>query len=143
MAISGKSGVKQGPRVTVSFSDSLDLIRDQIDWTPKGVRLLTKWHFAEGTEVEFAFDYDGERHCCIGIVVACHSLRRPQGCYETVLFFIETPCTKLQKAACACRLARDGHVPKDETHFTTTDSILEEVSHPVRMRADLRNGSRA
>jgi hypothetical protein len=118
MALPSKS--KIGTQVTVSFSDSIRLIRDQVDWTPQGVRLLTKWHFGEGTEVEFAFDHKGERHCCVGIVVGCRPLRQPAGFFETVLFFIETPCTRLQKAACDCRLARAGHIPRDEIHFTVT-----------------------
>jgi hypothetical protein len=57
--------------------------------------------------VEFAFDHKGERHCCAGVVVACHPLRTPAGFYEIVLYFVETPCSKLQKAACACKLARE------------------------------------
>ncbi len=101
----------ESKRVTVSFSDSIDLANEQVQWTPKGVCLLTKWHFAEGVEVEFAFEHQGERHCCSGVVVACHPLREPQGCYETILYFVDTPCSKLQKAACDCNLARDGQVP--------------------------------
>ena len=105
--------------VVVNFSDSINLVRDQVDWNPKGVRLLTKWHFSDGAEVEFSFDHAGERHCCVGIVVGCHPLTRPAGHFETVLFFTETPCLKLQKAACDCRLAPEGHVPPgDEPHFT-------------------------
>ena len=118
MPAPSKSNSGQSTQVTVSFSDSINLIRDQVHWTPKGVRLLTKWHFAEGAEVEFAFEHKGERHCCSGIVVGCHPLRQPAGFYETVLFFIETPCTKLQEAACDCRLARESEAIKDETHFT-------------------------
>ena len=34
--------------VTVSFSDSINLIKEQVHWTPKGVSLLTKWFFEEG-----------------------------------------------------------------------------------------------
>jgi len=118
MAIRNKSRAGEEGRVTVSFSDSIDLIKEQIDWTPKGVCLLTKWYFQEGVEVEFAFDYRGERHCCVGVVVACHPLRRPPGYFETVLYFVETPCSKLQKAACDCQLARDGHQPRRQTHFS-------------------------
>jgi hypothetical protein len=123
MSPSSKSKGRSGVQITVSFSDSIRLIKDQVHWTPKGVRLLSKWHFAEGTEVEFAFDHEGERHCCSGVVVTCHPLREPSGFYEMILFFIETPCTKLQKAACDCRLAAEG-VPKDEIHFTTTNQAL-------------------
>src|SRR5579871_6353566 len=108
MAIPGKSRTQQRERVTVSFSDSIDLINDQINWSPKGVSLLTKWHFVEGTEVEFAFDYKGERHCCSGVVVGCHPLSQPMGYFETILYFVDTPCSKLQKAASDCHLARDG-----------------------------------
>ncbi len=107
MAIPTKSRADQGKRVTVSFSDSIDLINDQVHWTPKGVTLLTKWPFRVGAEVEFAFDYQGERHCCLGVVVACHPLREPADHFETVLFFVETPCSKLRKAACDCHLARE------------------------------------
>jgi hypothetical protein len=98
---------KDGSGVTVSFSDSVRLVLDHVHWSPKGVRLLTKWHFAEGAEVEFAFDHKGERHCCVGVVVGCRPLRQPAGMYETMLYFIDTPCTKLQRAACDCRLSRD------------------------------------
>jgi len=116
MALQNKSGITESKRVTVSFSDSIDVKNEQVQWTPKGVCLLTKWHFAEGVEVEFAFEHQGERHCCSGVVVACHPLREPQGCFETILYFVDTPCSKLQKAACECNLARDGHVPKAETN---------------------------
>src|SRR5580658_9217845 len=100
MAIPTQSTDEQGPRVTVSFSDSIDLIKEQVHWTPKGVSLLTKWRFEEGVEIEFAFDHEGERHCCSGVVVACYPLRRPIGHFETVLFFVDTPCHRLQQAAC-------------------------------------------
>jgi len=116
MALQNKSGITESKRVTVSFSDSIDVKNEQVQWTPKGVCLLTKWHFAEGVEVEFAFEHQGERHCCSGVVVACHPLREPQGCFETILYFVDTPCSKLQKAACECNLARDGHVPMAETN---------------------------
>ena len=106
--------------MTVNFSDSLDLIHDQIHWSPKGVSLLTKWPFAVGKEVEFAFDHRGERHCCTGVVVACHPLRRPAGHFEVVLYFVETPCTKLQKAACACRLARAEELRREEARYVNT-----------------------
>jgi hypothetical protein len=120
MAISSKSRAMEGERVTVSFSDSIDLIHDQIHWTPKGVRLLTKWPFAEGAEVEFAFDHRGERHGCAGVVVACHPLRRPAGHFEVVLYFVETPCSKLQKAAYDCRLARAEEMRRNEDRYVNT-----------------------
>jgi hypothetical protein len=112
-----KSKPARATQVTVSFSDTVNLGRDQVEWTPKGVRLLTKWPFAEGTELEFAFDHRDERHCCVGVVVACHPLRNPAGFYETVLFFIETPCTKLRKAACDCQLAPDEYLPDEVGPF--------------------------
>ena len=123
---------KERNEVVVNFSDSINLCRDQVEWNPKGVRLYTKWPFAEGAEVEFSFDHRGERHCSVGIVVGCHSLRSPVGYYETVLFFTETPCSKLQKAACDCRLAPDGHVPPDddEPHFT----LAAHAASPGRRR---------
>jgi hypothetical protein len=110
MPLQSKSGINESKRVTVSFSDSIDLANEQVQWTPKGVCLMTKWRFAEGVEVEFAFDHQGERHCCSGVVVACHPLNEPQGCFETILYFVDTPCSKLQKAACDCNLARDGQI---------------------------------
>ena len=128
MAIPNKSTADEGGRVTVSFSDSIRLVKDQIQWTPQGVSLLTKWYFDVGTEVEFAFDYQGERHCCTGVIVACHPLRQPRGYFETVLYFVETPCPKLQQAACACRLARDGEYPRDKTQFTIDNQALEMVA---------------
>jgi hypothetical protein len=128
MAIQSKSRAGQGVRVTVSFSDSIHLIKDQVQWSPKGVSLLTKWPFQVGAEVEFAFDHDGERHCCTGVVVACHPLRRPLGFFETVLFFVETPCSKLQKAACECRLAREHNQPQGRTQFTTHNHALNGSS---------------
>jgi hypothetical protein len=103
-----QSKAGQGTPVTVTFSDSINLIRDQVQWSPKGVRLLTRWSFPVGTEVEFAFDHRGEKHCCVGVVVACHPLRDPARHFETVLYFIEAPCRELQKAACDCQLAADG-----------------------------------
>ena len=107
MAIQTKTRAPEGTRVTVSYSDSINLIKDQVQWSPKGVSLLTKWPFRVGAEVEFAFDHRGERHCCTGVVVSCHPLQRQLGFYETVLYFVETPCSKLQNAACACQLARE------------------------------------
>jgi hypothetical protein len=110
MAIQSKTRSDERVQVTVSFSDSINLVKKQVKWSPKGVSLLTKWPFRVGAEVEFAFDHQGERHCCTGIVVSCHPLRRPPGCYETILYFVETPCTKLQKAACDCQLAHERDV---------------------------------
>jgi hypothetical protein len=106
MAIPSKPRANRGVPVTVSFSDSINLINHQVKWSPKGVSLMTKWPFREGTELEFAFDHRGERHCCTGVVVGCHPLQRPSGYFETVLFFVETPCSELQKAANDCHLAK-------------------------------------
>jgi hypothetical protein len=110
MAIQTKTRAGDDGRVTVSFSDSIDLAKKQVQWSPKGVSLLTKWPFQVGAEVEFAFDHQGERHCCAGVVVAC----RPQEgqFFETTLYFVETPCSSLQKAASDCKLAEgdDGHL---------------------------------
>jgi hypothetical protein len=127
MAIPSKPRAKKGVPVTVSFSDSINLINDQVKWSPKGVSLMTKWPFREGTEVEFAFDHRGERHCCTGVVVGCHPLRRPLGFFETVLFFVETPCSELQKAASDCRLAKqDRHA--GTTQVTTHNHAVNGVS---------------
>jgi hypothetical protein len=128
MAIPSKTRAGTGMRVTVSFSDSINLIKDQVQWSPKGVSLLTKWPFRMGAEVEFAFDHRGERHCCTGVVVACHPLRRPLGFFETVLYFVETPCSKLQKAACACQLARERHESRVESDETSDDHTMDEIS---------------
>jgi hypothetical protein len=124
------SKTKASAAVTVNFSDSISLDRRHVDWTPKGVRLHTKWAFAEGTEVEFSFDSKGERHCCVGVVVGCRPLPEASGRYETVLFFTEEPCTKLQKAACDCRLAPEGHVPPVEEPNFTLSSHESSRSRP-------------
>ena len=114
--------------MTVSFSDSIRLIRKQVRCSPKGVSLLTKWPFRVGAEVEFAFDHQGERHCCTGVVVACHPMRRPLGFYETVLFFVETPCSTFQKAASDCRLVSQAiseaasNMQEEESRDGTTSS---------------------
>jgi len=71
MALQNKSGISETKRVTVSFSDSIDLANEQVQWTPKGVSLMTKWHFAEGVEVEFAFDHQGE-----SLSLVCHFVNR-------------------------------------------------------------------
>ncbi len=110
MAITNKTRTAEKVKVTVSFSDSLKLVKKQVQWSPKGVSLLTKWPFHVGAEVEFAFDHQGDRHCCLGVVVSCRPLPEPQGCYETVLYFVETPCTDTQKAACDCQLAEEKHL---------------------------------
>ena len=107
MTAPAKSKAKAGIRVVVNFSSSVVLFDRHVHWTPRGVSLMTKWPFAQGTEVEFGFEHAGEKHCCIGVVVACHPLRRPAGYYETVLYFIEVPCQELQKAACDCRLSKE------------------------------------
>jgi hypothetical protein len=108
MAATSKTRQNEGMKFTVSYSDSMRLVRRQVQWSPKGVSLLTKWPFAVGAEVEFAFDHEGERHCCSGVVVACRPLPKPENHYETVLYFVETPCEKAQKAASDCRLANEG-----------------------------------
>ena len=128
MAIQNKYGAAEEKQVRVSFSDSINLIRDQIHWSAKGVSLLTKWPFRVGAEVEFAFDHQGERHCCTGVVVACHPLRRPLGFFETVLFFVETPCSKLLKAACDCQLAQEQHDSHRATQLTIHDPLMDEPS---------------
>jgi hypothetical protein len=108
MVAPSKARRSEGTRITVSYSDSINLIRQQVQWSPKGVSLLTKWPFAVGAEVEFAFDHQSERHCCSGVVVACRPLTSPENHYETVLYFVEAPCAKALKAASDCRLAQDG-----------------------------------
>ena len=105
MAAPTKTRPNHASQVTVSYSDSINLVRQQVQWSPKGVSLLTKWPFAVGAEVEFAFDHQGERHCCTGVVVACRPLRKPANHYETVMYFVESPCAKALKAACECKLA--------------------------------------
>jgi hypothetical protein len=127
MAIQNKTRPQGGERVTVSYSDSINLIKKQVKWSPKGVSLLTKWPFQVGAEVEFAFDHQNERHCCSGVVVSCHPARRPLGFFETVLYFVETPGTKLQKAACACQLAREQQQALEEAE--TMDEL------PARARS--------
>jgi hypothetical protein len=129
MAIQSKTRAGEGMRVTVSFSDSINLIKKQIHWSPKGVSLLTKWPFRVGAEVEFAFDHQGERHCCTGVVVACYPLRRPAGFYEICLFFVETPCSTFQKAACACRLAREQLAEQGDTLSTSDNHAMDAASH--------------
>jgi len=124
MAIQSKTRADKGVRVTVSFSDSINLVKKQVHWSPKGVSLLTKWPFRVGAEVEFAFDHRGERHCCAGVVVACHPLRQPADFFETVLYFVETPCSKLQKAACDCRLAH-------ENDYSQGGSTVASGDHPL------------
>jgi hypothetical protein len=141
MAIQNKTRASEGRRVTVSYSDSINLVKKQVQWSPKGVSLLTKWPFRVGAEVEFAFDHQGERHCCTGVVVACHPLRRPLGFYETVLFFVETPCSALQKAAFDCLLheqdgsrrqalaAADGHESSDDGAVSSPKGRSAQARH--------------
>jgi hypothetical protein len=122
MAIQTKTRASEGTRITVSFSDSINLIKKQIHWSPKGVSLLTKWPFRVGAEVEFAFDHQGERHCCTGVVVGCHPLRRPDGYYQICLFFVETPCSTFRKAACDCQLAPELQHAPDELEITPDEA---------------------
>jgi hypothetical protein len=103
--------MRRAQSVTVSFSDTIELPRKKVEWTPNGVSLITKWPFAVGTEVEFAFDHRGTRHCCIGIVVSCRPLSRPENHYSTILYFVEVPCDELRHAACDCKLAHPRHRP--------------------------------
>jgi hypothetical protein len=97
--------------VTVSFSETIQLPRKKVDWSPNGVSLVTKWPFEVGKEIEFAFDHSGKKHCCIGIVVSCRPLPRQSGHYSTVLYFVEVPCDELRHAACDCKLAHPRHRP--------------------------------
>jgi len=129
MATQNKTRAGGGKRVTVSYSDSINLVKKHVKWSPKGVSLLTKWPFRVGAEVEFAFDHQNERHCCTGVVVACHPLRRPLGFYETVLYFVETPCNKLQKAACDCRLCNEKHDSADGLVSNLGDDSTSDASH--------------
>jgi hypothetical protein len=100
-----ETGVRQPTAVTINFSDQFQLPKKKVEWTPHGVSLVTKWAFAVGAEVEFAFEHDGKRHCCIGVVVSCRPLERQPGLYSTVLYFTEAPCAELLRAACDCKLA--------------------------------------
>lgn len=118
-----KTRANEGERVTVSFSDSINLVKKHVRWSPKGVSLLTKWPFQVGAEVEFAFDHRGERHCCTGIVVSCGDHPSHPGFFETVLYFVETPCLELQKAASDCQLAHEDGLSQDEV------SSQERASH--------------
>jgi hypothetical protein len=102
---------RQAAVVTVNFSDAIQLRKQQVEWTPHGVSLITKWPFSVGAEVEFAFEHEGARHCCVGVVVACRPLPRREGLFSTVLYFIEVPCNELRHAACDCRLAHPKHRP--------------------------------
>ncbi len=129
---------EEGKKVTVSYSDSINLVKKQVQWSPKGVSLLTKWPFRVGAEVEFAFEHQGERHCCTGIVVECHPMPRQVGFYETVLYFVETPCSSLQKAATACRLAQehlDGQAEKASPSATSTATGAPQSSAASSARA--------
>lgn len=135
MAIQSKTRADKGARVTVSFSDSINLVKDQVRWSPKGVSLLTKWPFRVGAEVEFAFDHEGERHGCTGVVVACHPLQEPEGCYVTVLYFVETPCSRLQKAACACKLAKEDQLPASPENVLEKESTSRLRGAQVRGKA--------
>jgi hypothetical protein len=121
MRPTGKSKANREAQVTVSFSDSVNVGRNHVQWTPKGVRLLTKWPFAEGTELEFAFDHRGERHCHVGVVVGCRPSSEPRGFYEVVLYFIETPCQEHWKAARDCRLAPEDSFADEEMRRSDLD----------------------
>jgi hypothetical protein len=129
MAIQTKTAGDEGIPVTVSFSDSINLVKEQVRWSPKGVSLLTKWPFRVGVEIEFAFDHRGERHCCLGVVVACRPLDRPLDHFETVLFFVETPCSELQKAASDCRLAHEHEQARGKTQVPSTGGNVDETNH--------------
>ena len=103
---------RQATSVTISFSDTHELPRKKIAWSPHGVSLVTKWPFVVGAEMEFAFDHRGTRHCCQGVVVSCQPLARPPGYFSTVLYFIEVPCDELRHAACDCQLAHPRFRPR-------------------------------
>jgi hypothetical protein len=103
--------VRRGESVTISFSDTIELPRKKVALTPRGVSLVTKWPFAVGTEVEFAFDHRGTRHCAVGVVVGCRPLARQQSHYSTLIYFVEVPCEELRHAACDCQLAHPRHRP--------------------------------
>jgi hypothetical protein len=121
MRATGKSKADREAQVTVSFSDSVNVGRNHVQWTPKGVRLLTKWPFVEGTELEFAFDHRGERHCHVGVVVGCRPAPESRGFYEVVLYFIETPCQEHRQAARDCRLAPEDYLPEEENRVSGLD----------------------
>lgn len=97
--------------ITISYSDTLQLPRKKVAWTPNGVSLVTKWPFSVGAEVEFAFEHRETRHCCVGIVVSCRPITRQPGHFSTVLYFVEVPCDELRHAACDCQLAHPRHRP--------------------------------
>ncbi len=135
MAIQTKTQSGDDGRITVSFSDSINLVKKQVKWSPKGVSLLTKWPFQVGAEVEFAFDHEGARHCCTGLSSRAHPLRRPLGFFETVLYFVETPCTALQKAACACQLTQERELAESDGHVEMEEASRDGAVSPARTRS--------
>jgi hypothetical protein len=102
---------RQATSVIINFSDTLQLQKKQVEWTPHGVSLVTKWPFSVGAEVEFAFEHAETRHCCLGVVVGCQPVPRREGLFSTTLYFIEVPCNELRHAACDCQLAHPKHRP--------------------------------
>ncbi len=82
--------------ILICFSDELKVRRTAIHWAKDGVVIDTKWHFQEGTELEFAVECGEERRKCCGIVVACKTHPERPELYETFLFFLERPCPDMR-----------------------------------------------
>ncbi len=81
--------------IKVCFTDEIKVSRNRVRWEKKGVTIDTKWHFREGTELEFAMEKGDFRRNCTGIVVSCQPHPWRDGFYETVLYFVDEPCREL------------------------------------------------
>ncbi len=84
--------------VTINYSDSSRCPVESCQWSDKGIRLHTKWHFPSGAEIELEVEAEGEKHNCAGVVVACERVDGKPGNYMTTLFFVDPPCEGLKSA---------------------------------------------
>jgi hypothetical protein len=84
--------------VTINYSDSARFPVETCKWSDNGISLRTKWHFPSGAELEMDVLVKGEKHQCVGVVVACERIPDEPGQYMTTLYFIEPPCNELKKA---------------------------------------------
>lgn len=85
-------------QVTLRYSDSCRLVKQQVLWSENGVCLTTKWPFTEGAEIEIGVMCQGKKHRCIGIVVGCEKRRQETGYYQVLVYCLKAPCPKLRAA---------------------------------------------
>jgi hypothetical protein len=89
--------MKTAEEIQICYQEGLSLRRTGVHWEKRGVIFDTKWHFEEGTEIEFTVELGPVRRNCTGIVVGCNPHPCVEGLFETSLYFVDEPCQEMAK----------------------------------------------